>query len=97
MSDQQPATKADLTQAIDALETRLESRLTAAMREIETNLLRAFHSYAERADLRLRTLETTESFTVKRIADLEAGGLWADLQRRIIELERRLPPNTPQH
>jgi hypothetical protein len=67
------------------------------MREIEINLLRAFHAYAEPADLCLRTLETTDSFTVKRIADLETGGLWADLQRRVIELERRLPPNTPQH
>jgi hypothetical protein len=85
MSDQQPATKQDLAD------------LVATLRDVETNLLRAFPSCAERADLRLRTLETTESFTVKRIADLEAGGLWADLQRRVIELERRLPPNTPQH
>ena len=38
MSDHQPATKADLNQAIDALETRLESRLTAAMGDIETKL-----------------------------------------------------------
>jgi hypothetical protein len=85
MSDQQPATKQDLAD------------LVATLRDVETNLLRAFHSYAERADLRLRTLETTDSFTVKRLADLEAGGLWADLQRRIIELERRLPPDTAQH
>jgi hypothetical protein len=89
MSDQQPATKQDVQES--------ETRLTTTIREVETNLLRAFHGYAERVDLRLRRLETAEAFSAERVAALEAGGLWADLQRRIIELERRLPPSTAQH
>jgi hypothetical protein len=86
MNDQQPVTKAELLEALRGLEERISQR----MHDTETRLLTAIHGYAERGDLRLRRLEAAESSSAERIAHLEAGGLWAQLELRIVELERRV-------
>ena len=91
MSEQQPVTKADLLEALRVLEARISERI----HDTETRLLTAFHGYAERVDLRLRRVETAEASSAERIASLEASGLWAQLELRIIELEKRVLGKQP--
>jgi hypothetical protein len=62
MSDQQPATNADLTQAIEGLEASLttatgdlETRLTAAMRDMEARLTAAFTAAMADTEHRLQS------------------------------------------
>lgn len=105
MSDQQPASRQDLAELesrilaairetldgrLDAVEQRLKSDTRQVAHDVETRILSAIHDYAERGELRLHRLETAEASTAERVARLEAGGLWADLQRRLLELERRV-------
>jgi len=108
MNEQQPATKQDLAELearltaavrdmLHETEQRLEAYARQAAEDTETRILTAIHGYAERAELRLHRLETAEASTTERVRQLEAGALWADLQRRIVELEKRLPPGPPQH
>jgi hypothetical protein len=82
MSDQQPATKADLAE----LETRIVDRLTELIRDTETRLLKAFHAYAEGQSSRLRELEFGRERTLERLAAAES---------RILELERRVYGKMP--
>ena len=72
-----PATKRDLVQ--------LEERLLEGMRDIQTEMLKAFYSYAQSADLRMRETDTMTHGMRERLAAVES---------RITEIERRLnmPP-----
>lgn len=45
-NQQQPVTRADLDEALGQFKNELRDELVEKMREIETNLLGAFHSYA---------------------------------------------------
>jgi len=95
MNDPQPVTKAELSESLRGLEERLAVRISEQLHETETRLLTAIHGYTARGDLRLRRLEAAESSSAERIALLEAGGLWAQLELRIIELERRILGKQP--
>jgi hypothetical protein len=68
--DQSPATKQDLGKAIDAL----EQRLTETMRDMQTEVLRAFHNWARPVEIKTRSL----------------GAAIAGLEERISLLEERL-------
>ena len=86
-------TKAELLDALRGMEERIAERI----HDTETRLLGAINGYTERGDLRLRRLETAESSSAERIARLEAGGLWALLELRIIELEKRIGKQPGDH
>jgi hypothetical protein len=83
MNDQQPVTKAELLEALRGLEDR--GSTTRRPRSLAQST-----AAPETGDLRLRRLETAEICDAERIARLEAGGLWAPLELRIIELEKRI-------
>jgi hypothetical protein len=76
-----PATKGDLTDAVNGL----EARLTEAIHDSETRLLKAFYTFAETNQKRLAEGET-ESAAIK--------GRLATVEQRLLEVEKRLnmPP-----
>ena len=81
--DNAPVTRAELQQELAALESRIIGR----MRDMETALLTAFHSYATGVSVRFRKIEAD----VTNI-DAAATGRLAALEDRVLEVERRLPP-----
>jgi hypothetical protein len=76
-----PATKGDLTDSIHGL----EARVTEAIHDSETRLLKAFYMFAETNQKRLAEGET-ESAAIK--------GRLATVEQRLLEVEKRLnmPP-----
>jgi hypothetical protein len=74
----QPVTRDELRGA----HHELEERLTETMRDMETNLLKAFHSYARGQAARMQSLEVTEGATQARMAALE---------ERVLALETKRP------
>ncbi|MDP2997572.1 MAG: hypothetical protein Q8N47_08790 [Bryobacterales bacterium] len=82
-----PVTRAELQQELTALESRLESSLIGRMRDMETALLTAFHSYSRGVSVRFRKIEADVSNI-----DAAANARLAALEDRIMEVERRLPP-----
>jgi hypothetical protein len=89
--DNAPVTRAELREELAALESRLESRLESSligrMRDMETALLTAFHSYSRGVSVRFRKIEADVSNI-----DAAANARLAALEDRIMEVERRLPP-----
>jgi flagellar biosynthesis/type III secretory pathway protein FliH len=89
--DNTPVTRAELQaelqQELAALESRLESRIIGRMRDMETALLTAFHSYATGVSVRFRKIEADVSNI-----DTAATARLAALEDRVLEVERRLPP-----
>ena len=73
----EPATKQDVKNAIDAA----KDELLEAMRGIETKLLQAFYGYAKSNDSRVLEVEANEAILRTRLATLES---------RVMEVERRL-------
>lgn len=71
----QPATKQDLR----GLKEELTAAFREAIHETETRLLRAFHAFAERNELRFKRLESAEFTSAERLARLE---------ERIFEIEK---------
>lgn len=61
MEDQKPVTRGELKVALDemavTLKKDLTDDLTSVMRQIETNMLTAFHSYSQGMTARLHTME----------------------------------------
>ncbi len=94
-----PATRADLAQARDELKTdvaqlrnelktdvaHLRDELVEHMSEIETHLLKAFYTFAESNQLRLKDAENNEAALRRRVGVIED---------RLFEVEKRLnmPP-----
>jgi len=85
--DNAPVTRAELREELTALESRLESRLIDRMRDMETALLTAFHSYSRGVSVRFRKIEADVSNI-----DAAATARLAALEDRVLEVERRLPP-----
>ena len=89
--DNAPVTRAELQAELQrelaALESRLESSLIGRMRDMETALLTAFHSYSRGVSVRFRKIEADVSNI-----DTAANARLAALEDRIMEVERRLPP-----
>ena len=64
---------------------QLEERLTEGMRDIQTELLKAFYSFAKSADAKLQDAEISDHLIRLRVSAVES---------RLTEIERRLnmPP-----
>ena len=78
MNDDHPVTQGELKVAL----AEQSENLTSAMRQIETNLLTAFHSYARGFASRIRSGDTVDSELKMRMDALE---------ERVMTLEGRLP------
>lgn len=87
----EPATKADLREVAEQLRSEFHhefDELKETMRDGQTELLRAFYSYAQTNDERLSAVEQDSVPVRKRLAILES---------RITEVEKRLNlPPSPQ-
>jgi len=80
----EPATKQDLA----TLEAKLDAKFNAMLervqeivRDAQTEILRGFEAFARENEIRVRRLETNESGTNERLANLEA---------RLLEIEKKL-------
>jgi hypothetical protein len=65
--DERPATKGDLDQ--------LEARLVETTRDMQTEVLRAFHNRARPAEVKLRSHEERLTFLEERISEIERGSV----------------------
>lgn len=80
---QQAATKQDVIDAVQAS----EDRLVETMRDIQTEILKAFYSFAESNRQRVAQLEGNQAAIITRIGVLED---------RMLQLERKINfPNQP--
>ncbi len=87
MDNDSPATKQDIVQLAEQLrgemgemETRITDRMTELARDIETELLTAFHGYGKGVSNRLhdyeiskRTLEDRVAILEDRVLNIETG------------------------
>ena len=83
-----PATKADLAKLkadFKADLAELEDRLTEVMRDVQTEMLRAFYGFMETVQTRFKAQDDAEAGLKKRLGILE---------ERLLEVEKRLnmPP-----
>jgi hypothetical protein len=78
MENGELATKKDFAE----METRIVDRLTELIRDVETQLLTAFHGYGKGQAARMHLLEVSDSATATRLAALE---------ERVLNLETRRP------
>ena len=83
MSDDQPVTRGELRVELAQLKEQVTDELTATMRQIETNLLTAFHGYARGEQAHMHTLDTADQDLRIRVSALED---------RILNIEARMPP-----
>jgi hypothetical protein len=97
--DNSPATKHDVQlvkqdihvlrqefkQDLLAVEERLTDRLTEAMRDMQSELLRGFAAFSEAQTIRLRKVEADQSNL-----DTALSGRVAVLEKRLLEIELRL-------
>jgi hypothetical protein len=81
MDNNDLATKRDLAE----LETRIVDRLTDLIRNVETQLLTAFHGYGKGQAARMHVLEVSDSATAQRLAALE---------ERVLNLETHRGPGS---
>lgn len=88
-----PVTKAELEQALAAVEERMTARLQEAVaalveriRDAQTELLRGFERYARSNTARFVRLEAGEVSTADRLANLE---------ERMLEIEKRILLHPP--
>src|ERR1700689_5058369 len=70
---------------LETMEARLESRLTEAMRDMQTELLRGFAAFAQGQTIRLRKVEADQSNL-----DAALSGRVNVLEGRLLEIELRL-------
>jgi hypothetical protein len=70
---------------LETLETRLEARLTEAMRDMQTELLRGFAAFSQGQTIRLRKVEADQSNL-----DAALSGRVNVLEGRLLEIELRL-------
>lgn len=83
MDQDRPVTRRELDLALNDQKQELKVELTSVMRDIETNLLTAFHSYARGNAVRLGAMDVTDRELRIRMDELE---------NRVIALETRRPP-----
>ena len=81
MDNSELVTKKDLAE----LETRIVDRLTELIRNVETQLLTAFHGYGKGQAARMHVLEVSDSATAQRLAALE---------ERVLNLETHRGPGS---
>lgn len=83
MEQDQPVTRREFNSGIGSLKAELRDELTTTMRDIETNLLTAFHGYAPSNGVRLSAMDVTDRELRLRMDELE---------HRMLNLETRRPP-----
>jgi hypothetical protein len=83
MTDEELTAKFD---RIDRTLHQLEERLIEQMRDMQTELLKAFLPFREQTDLREQTLETRQNTLEARQSSIE---------RRLSEIEKKLLLNPP--
>jgi hypothetical protein len=71
MDDNKPVTRGELREELVALETRLEDKLMGAMRQIETNILTAFHGYSRGVSAHLHDVDNGQHDLKLRMSALE--------------------------
>ena len=79
MENENPVTRRELQVEVKASEERLVDN----MRQIETNLLTAFHSYAKGQYARLHTMETVDQELRIRMESLEDRVLTLETRPRL--------------
>ena len=77
--------KQEFKQDLLAVEERLTDRLTEAMRDMQSELLRGFAAFSEAQTIRLRKVEADQSNL-----DTALSGRVAVLEKRLLEIELRL-------
>ncbi len=77
--------KQEFKQDLLAVEDRLTDRLTEAMRDMQSELLRGFAAFSEAQTIRLRKVEADQSNL-----DTALSGRVAVLEKRLLEIELRL-------
>ena len=82
MDNHQPVTRAELHQELAVFRQDLRQELMEDIRQIETNLLTAFHGFVKSNNSRLHDLENGEHDLRERVASLED---------RVLALETRRP------
>lgn len=85
---EKPVTKAEMDAALSAL----SERLIEVMRDMQTEILRAFQAFSAGQTLRLRKLEADHSNL-----DASISGRMEAVEGRLFEIEKRLmmePPKT---
>ena len=83
-----PATKGDLQGAVEQLRTEMNHQyddLKETLRDVQTEILRAFYGYTQTADAKLKEGEQSDIALRQRLTAVES---------RILEVEKRLnmPP-----
>lgn len=79
------ATKDDLEQTLQQSKAELRDELVEVMRDVQTELLKAFYSFAKSTEAKLSDSEISDHLIRQRVSAVES---------RITEIERRLnlPP-----
>jgi hypothetical protein len=105
--EQRPITREDLRQELTQLKsglqdfvkefvTDLQTKLKADMQEIvrdaQTEILRAFHSFEKSRELRFARLKAEVSNL-----DLEANGRIDNIEKRLMAIEEKLILDPPRH
>ena len=80
MANNDHVTKADLKAGLNALRDELLERITEALHDMETKLLKAFYGFAETTQERIAQYDVTQ-----RLLDARMG----TVERRLLELEKR--------
>ena len=103
---EQPIARAELRAQLEGLETRLETRLLAAIgpakteilkttqkyvRDAQTEILRAFHTFESSREVRFQKLQTE----VKGI-DFATDSRIGNLEQRLMAIEKNLLLNPPR-
>jgi hypothetical protein len=84
---EKPVTKAELDSALSAL----SERLIEVMRDMQTEILRAFQAFSAGQTLRLRKLEADHSNL-----DAAISGRMEAVEGRLFEIEKRLMMEPPK-
>jgi hypothetical protein len=80
LADLKADLKSEIRKDVIEAETRIVDRLTELIRDVETQLLTAFHGYGKGQAARMHLLEVADSTTSVRLAALE---------ERVLNLETR--------
>ena len=84
------ANKAETLQAVAAAKTEILEKVAELVRDSQTELLKAFLSYQENNDLRVRTVEA-------KLSNVDTGlsQRVSNVERRLWEIEKKLLLNPP--
>jgi hypothetical protein len=84
------ANKSEMLQAIEAAKTEILEKVAELVRDSQTELLKAFLSYQENNDLRVRTVEA-------KLSNVDTGLSQRvnNVERRLWEIEKKLLLNPP--